>query len=46
MKRIALRQSPYGIPKVDVKVFPFVLLFLACSVTSFQRMFKMINSSG
>ena len=46
VKRIALIQSPCGIPKVVVKVCPFVLLFLTCSVTSFRRIFIMFYSSG
>ena len=35
MKRIALRQSPCGIPKVVVKVCPFVSLFfyLQCHIS-------------
>ena len=45
-KRIALRQSPCGIPKVVVNVCPFVLLFITCSVTSIRRIFIMLNSSG
>ena len=45
VKRIALRQSPCGIPNVVVNVFPFVLLFFTCCVTSSRRIFIMLNSS-
>ena len=38
VKRIALRQSPCGIPKVVVKACPFDTLFFTCSVTSFIYM--------
>ena len=44
VKRIALRQSPCGIPRV-VKVCSFVILFFTCSVTSFRRILIMFNSS-
>ena len=46
MKRIALRQSPCGIPKVVVYVCPYVLLFFTCSVVSFRIIFIMFDSSG
>ena len=46
VKEIALRQSHCGIPKVVVKVCPFVSLPITCSVTSFRRIFIMFSSSG
>ena len=37
VKRIALGQSPCGIPKVVVKVCPFVLLFFYLQCHNFQE---------
>ena len=54
VKRIALRQSPCGIPKVVVAACAFVLLLLTCCVASFNTIryilyyiyIYMLNSSG